>query len=189
MPITSVEIPNSISRIANNAFSRCEALESVTLPNTIKVLEATCFAWCSKLSEIELHEGLTDIMTYVFNSCPLKELVIPASVNNIYEQSFGNISKLQTVTFKKSLDDDGSIKMPNIQHKAFDNTSVATFKLPWSLNDHLNKFTGTYVDREKTYDKDIFFGATIGTTITFEDGKTITKENSVENGDRFKEAN
>jgi hypothetical protein len=187
MPITSIEIPNSISIIANNAFSRCEALESVTLPNTIKVLDATCFAWCSKLSKIELPDGLTDIMTYVFNSCPLQEVVIPASVNSIHDQSFGNISTLQTVTFSKAL---AGTKIPFIHHKAFDASGAVTFILPWGLNDHLDNFIGTYTDAQGTiHDKDIFFGAVVGSTITFEDGTTITKENIVENGNRFKEAN
>lgn len=144
MPITSVEIPNTVSKIPNNAFSRCEALEEVILPNTIKVLDATCFAWCSKLSKIELHEGLEDIMTYVFNSCPLKKVVIPASVKNIYEQSFGNIATLQIVTFKKALNADGSIKIPYIHQKAFSSSSNAntpiTFNVPWSEEEHINKF-------------------------------------------------
>jgi hypothetical protein len=159
MPITSIVIPTGVTSIASNAFSWCDALEEVTLPSTIKTLDATCFAWCSKLSEIELPEGLTDIMTYVFNSCPLKEVVIPASVNNIYEQSFGNIATLQTVTFKKMLNADGSTKIPYIHSEAFSGSgSTGTpivFNVPWSEEEHMNKFAGD--------EKDPTFGASYST--------------------------
>jgi hypothetical protein len=145
MQITSINIPNSITRISNNAFSHCEELETVVLPNTITVLEATCFAWCYKLTNVVLHEGLTDIMTYVFNSCALENVTIPASVNSVLNQSFGNIKTLQTVTFKKALNADGSVKIPDIGTEAFagsgSETSPIIFNVPWSEEAHAAKFT------------------------------------------------
>lgn len=144
MPITTVTIPDSITKITTNAFSRCEALETVVLPNTITALEATCFAWCRKLTDVELPEGLKDIMTYVFNSCAFENVVIPASVNQVLNQSFGNIPTLHTVTFKKALRADGSIKIPDIGAEAFaeSGTDVTpiVFNVPWSEEEHNNKF-------------------------------------------------
>ena len=144
MPITAVTIPDSITKITTNAFSRCEALETVVLPSTITALEATCFAWCRKLSNINLPEGLKDIMTYVFNSCAFENVVIPASVNQVLNQSFGNIKSLQTVTFKKALRADGSIKIPDIGAEAFAESGTdaapVVFNVPWSEEEHNNKF-------------------------------------------------
>ena len=144
MPITTVTIPDSITKITTNAFSRCEALETVVLPNTITALEATCFAWCTKLSEITLHEGITDIYTYAFNQCPFREVVIPASVNQVLNQSFGANTALQSVTFKKALNADGSIKIPSIATEAFagsgSETTPVVFNVPWSEEEHNSKF-------------------------------------------------
>ncbi len=144
MPITSVDIPDSVTKLASNAFSRCEALEKVILPKTLTSIEATCFAWCRNLSEITLHEGLTDIYTYAFNQCPLREITIPASVNQVLNQSFGANASLQTVTFRKALNADGSVKIPSIGNEAFaDSGSDATpivFNVPWSEAEHNNKF-------------------------------------------------
>lgn len=144
MPITSVELPNGITKIATNAFSHCEVLETVKIPATVTILDATCFAWCHKLTEVTLLEGLTDIMTYVFNSCALTNVTIPASVNNVTNQSFGNMPTLQTVTFKKGLTADGNIKIPTITSEAFANSGTSTdpivFNVPWSEEEHNAKF-------------------------------------------------
>jgi hypothetical protein len=141
MPITSIEIPTSISTVSSNAFAHCEKLHEVILPNTIRKLDSTCFAWCYRLTEIDLPEGLTDILTYVFNSCNLENVVIPASIKTVSEKSFGSISTLRTVTFKKSTD--GHI--PFIHQRAFDGSGgneEVVFNVPWAEPDDPFTFYG-----------------------------------------------
>jgi hypothetical protein len=167
MPITLIQIPEGISKVANNAFSRCASLKEVILPNSIQVLEATCFAWCYGLSKVNLPEGLTDIMTYVFNSCALSEVSIPASVNNILNRSFGDMASLKTVTFNRS--HEGKVNIPNIHYEAFINSGPIDFIIPWTESQHYIQFTGTYEKNGVLYDKDIFFGANIGSKLKFID--------------------
>jgi hypothetical protein len=66
----------------------------------------------------------------------LENVVIPASVNNVLERSFGDMPSLKTVTFKKQLDANGNIKVPYIHKSAFINSGSAEspveFRLPWS---------------------------------------------------------
>jgi hypothetical protein len=141
MPITSIEIPDSISVISSNAFAHCHQLQNVILPNTLTKLDATCFAWCDSLTVINLPEGLTDIMTYVFNSCKLVDVVIPASVKTVSEKSFGSIDTLRTVTVKKP--EDGHI--PYIHQRAFDGSGTeeaVVFNVPWSEPDDPYTFYG-----------------------------------------------
>ena len=161
MPIESVRIPDSITTVSSNAFSRCTSLKAVTLPNTLKVLDATCFAWCDNLTNILLPETLTDIMTYVFNSCALSEVTIPASVNNVLDRSFGDMKTLNKVIFKKALNPDGSIKMPNIHFSAFagsgDTNTPVCFYLPWSETEHYAKYAEGLT--ENGVEKDPAFGA------------------------------
>jgi hypothetical protein len=189
MPITSIDIPSNITRISNNAFSNCSSLREVNLPNTITALDATCFAWCYSLSEINLPEGLTYIGTYVFNSCPLETVTLPSSIETIMERSFGSISTLKTVSFTKAELTDGTIKIPDIDHNAFISSgkieTPITFNLPWTKEQH-RKFIGTYIGSDKlSHDKDIFFGACLGSRLVFADGVELIKETTVENGNRF----
>ena len=133
--ITSICIPDGLTVVANNAFSRCNSLVDVMLPDSIVTLDATCFAWCSNLKEVTLPSSLVNIKTYVFNSCGLEDVTIPASVENILERSFGDMPSLHTVTFKKQLDADGNIKAPYIHKNAFINSGGAegiVFNVPWS---------------------------------------------------------
>jgi hypothetical protein len=140
--IQSIQIPEGIKIITNNAFSRCTLLTKVELPSTTTVLDATCFAWCTNLSEVNLPEGLTTINTYVFDSCALEEVVIPASVTSIANHAFGNLKNLKKVTFKKQLDENGKIIVPKITSEAFINSGSSenpvVFNLPWSLDKTLD---------------------------------------------------
>ncbi len=160
MPINFVQIPEGITTIPANTFSHCELLQEVILPSTIRVLDATCFTWCYKLSKINLPDGLTDIMTYVFNNSALENVTIPASVKQLLDNSFGNIKSLKTVTFDKALDANGNIKLPYIHTAAFAKSgskdSPIIFNLPWSEEQHYANYAG--VDSQgKT--KDPTFGA------------------------------
>ena len=73
---------------------------------------------------------------FVFDSCALKDIVIPSTVETILERAFGDMPTLETVTFKKRLDEDGNIIVPNINEKAFAGSGstdhTLTFNLPWS---------------------------------------------------------
>ena len=134
--ITSVGIPEGIKTIPTNAFSRCIVLENLTLPSTLTKLDATCFAWCPKLTSVDLPEGLEDISTYVFNSCGFSNIEIPKTVKYVRAQSFGNIQTLRNVTFKKRLNSDGTVCIPEIAETAFSGSGTKNnpivFNVPWS---------------------------------------------------------
>ena len=108
----------------------------MTLPSTLVKLDATCFAWCKNLANVVLNQGLLDISTYVFNSCVLETIEIPRTVNYVRAQSFGSIKTLKTVTFKKRLNSDGTVFVPEISENAFAGSGTASapvvFRVPWS---------------------------------------------------------
>ncbi len=176
MQITTVDIPSGITVIPDNAFSWCTALTAATLPNGLTHLNHSCFAWCYGLTDVVLPESLTEIQTYVFNSCALREVTIPAKVDAILNQSFGGISSLQTVTFKKALNPDDSIKIPEIGATAFADSASDTngtptvFNVPWSANQHYKFF----VEEKKT---DPTFGAIGVYFVKNEDGSYSTNIN------------
>lgn len=134
--ITNVSVPSGITNIPSNAFSSCAQLTTVELPETITSLDATCFAWCYALSSIVLPESLVNIKTYVFTGCPMEEVNIPASVDNILDHAFGGQKNLKTVTFKKKLDKNGNIVAPHIDKAAFADSGHSVdgvvFNVPWA---------------------------------------------------------
>ena len=153
LPVETITIPDGISSISNNAFSGCINLTTVTLPASIQTLEATCFSGCKKLSEINLPEGLRNINTYIFNSCALKNIVLPTTIDKLGDHSFGSITSLETVTFKKRLNANGTTFIPAINKYSEGNSSKVgafqdsgsvqkpiIFNLPWSEAEHIEAF-------------------------------------------------
>ena len=138
--LREISIPNRVSELSQDAFSRCYELTKVILQGDITVIGATCFSWCSKLADINLKEGLKEIRSYAFWQNALSDVVIPSTVSTIGENAFGGMNALGTVTFKKYLNENGTIRLPNIHAKAFID-SVVTFNVPWTRNDHLDRYT------------------------------------------------
>ena len=131
--ITTANIPEGITTVSNNAFSRCEKLYSVTLPKTVTILDATCFAWCPELYFIQLPPNLTEIRTYVFDSCPLSDVLIPETVHTVLQRAFGDIPSLRSVTFN-------SKTAPYMHEEVFINSGCGTeespmvIKAPWDYD-------------------------------------------------------
>ncbi|MDD4773357.1 MAG: leucine-rich repeat protein [Eubacteriales bacterium] len=69
--ITSVTIPERVTRIGNFAFGYCAALGSVTLP-----------------------EGVEIIGDYAFAACPMEQLVLPSTLVYIGEGAFAQCGRL-----------------------------------------------------------------------------------------------
>lgn len=67
--ITSVEIPNSVTSIANNAFLSCRNLTSVTIPSGVTSINYSTFEGCSSLTSMEIPSGVTSIYNKAFYDC------------------------------------------------------------------------------------------------------------------------
>jgi hypothetical protein len=77
----------------------------------------------------------------------LENVIIPSTVNNILDNSFGSIKSLKTVTFKPAVNTNGIIKVPYIHSGAFAGSgsqdSPIVFNCPWSEDQHKARFEGT----------------------------------------------
>ena len=102
--IKHIEIPNSVIRIAGNAFSGCTGLTNVIIPDSVTSLGYTSFANCTNLQSIELSANITSIPRYAFAGCKnLTNITIPDKVTNIEEGAFNNCTSLTSVTFPSGL--------------------------------------------------------------------------------------
>lgn len=98
--IESINLPEGIPEIPNNAFSNCKRLTSISIPESVAALRATCFGWCENLTEVYWPTNkLVSIMTWVFNDCNLETVSLPASVKDIHQRSFAENANLKEFTF------------------------------------------------------------------------------------------
>ncbi len=100
--LTSIEIPDSVTTIDYGCFYCCYALTTVKLSNSITYIPGSCFYECQNLSSINIPDSVTYIDSWAFQDAALTSLVIPSSVNNLYNGAFYNCNKLESVVFSGS---------------------------------------------------------------------------------------
>ncbi len=92
------EIPSTVTRIGDGAFSGCSELTSITIPNSVTGIGVYAFENCTNLTTITIPEGVESIDGYVFCSCiSLRSITIPKSVTSIGYEIFADCAELSSV--------------------------------------------------------------------------------------------
>lgn len=98
--LTSVSIPDSVMIIEMGAFSRCIALKKVTIPKHVTRIGWYLFQWCSALTSVTIPDGVTSIGHRAFDGCTaLTSVEIPNSVTEIVVAAFADCSALTDVYY------------------------------------------------------------------------------------------
>ena len=102
--ITNVVVADSVTSLANSAFSGCSSLTSVTIPDGVTSIGDYAFYGCSSLTSVTIPDGVTSIGDYVFSGCSgLTSATIPDSVTSIGSSAYRDCSGLASVTIGKSV--------------------------------------------------------------------------------------
>ncbi len=70
-----VDIPDTITNIASEAFCRIRPIKEVTIPYSVTVIEDLAFAFCENLERVYLPDSVIHIGQKVFYGCPKLEIV------------------------------------------------------------------------------------------------------------------
>lgn len=125
--ITSVQLPDSITKIGGYAFHECTALKTVNfpkdletigenafdgcsgltgklvLPNGVKIIEYSAFAACTGLTEVILPNSLEALGYFAFEDCTGLKTVDLGGVSGIGACAFNGCSALETIKISKAL--------------------------------------------------------------------------------------
>lgn len=96
--MTSINIPEGVTKIGYSVFWGCTKLTSVTIPNSVKVIGEAAFWNCKSMTSLTIPVGVADIGWCAFQYCSgLTSIIIPNSVKRIDEYAFLYCSSLTDV--------------------------------------------------------------------------------------------
>lgn len=67
--ITSIDIPDNVTRIGNYIFYACTDLTSITIPGSVTSIGSSAFSGCTGLTTIIIPSSVTEIAFTTFNGC------------------------------------------------------------------------------------------------------------------------
>lgn len=101
--IKFLNIPNSITRIGDGAFSGCKSLSNVILPKALVSLGSSTFKNCKNLNNIVLSDTVSFIGKEAFAGTGIKRIVLPKNIDVINGGLFKNCKKLSNVELPDKL--------------------------------------------------------------------------------------
>lgn len=129
--ITTIVIPESVTRIGAGAFKQCNCLTSVTIGESVSSIGKQAFADCLSLKSVHISDvsawcgikfgdaesnPISIADTLIINGEECKNLVIPDSVKSISDYAFYGCSSLTSVFLPKGLEEIGIKAFANCNH-------------------------------------------------------------------------
>jgi len=113
---TFFDVPSTVTKIDDYAFSRMYNLTSINLTNSVKTIGEAAFQQCN-ISYIYLPEGLTSIGNNAFSQCSqLTSVTIPKSVESIGKYAFAYCYQLSQIILNNGLKTIGEYAFYNCLH-------------------------------------------------------------------------
>lgn len=96
--LVSVKLPESMTEIANEAFSHCSKLERVEFGGALRRIGVSAFMGCTALQSFTIPDSVTDLGAGCFQDCTALETVtVGSGVTTLPGDLFGMCTALKTV--------------------------------------------------------------------------------------------
>lgn len=125
--ITSITLPDTITKIGEGAFEGNDELTSLTIPAGVTYIGKYAFKGCSSLTSLVIPEGVNQIGEGAFMNCySLTSVTLPADINTIGASMFEGCGSLTSFTITD--------KITYIGARAFANcTSLESLTIPLTV--------------------------------------------------------
>lgn len=101
--ITSITIPDSVTRIGQQAFAGT-GLTSITIPDSVTEFSDSVFKGCTELTYVALGSGVRSISEFLFCDCTgLEQFTVPDGCISIEEWAFHGCDNLTVLTIPASV--------------------------------------------------------------------------------------
>lgn len=109
--LETITIPNSVTIIHDNAFTRCQSLEHLTIPSSVTE-RYDINSYCISLKSVSIPRSLT--IPYGFQYCySLQRVVIPSTVTSLQNKCFVDNNALEYVSIPSSVGVIGTYSFQN----------------------------------------------------------------------------
>lgn len=142
--VTSVILPQGISKIGESAFRGCSSLKSFDVPSSVKLIDSNALLRCNSLTNINFGDGITTIGDNALAYCSaLTEVIIPSNILSIGYGTFAHCKSLKSIYLKSTLppkispntfqdiDPNAKIYVPN---EALNNYKTAEYWISYAQN-------------------------------------------------------
>lgn len=124
--LMDIELPIGLKYIGDAAFGDCYALETIVLPSGLTQVGANLFFQCTSLQNVTIPDSLTEMGLGMFSACYVLESVkLPAGMTRIPDDLFWGCDNLREVEIPAGIESIGKY--------AFVNTALTSLTLPEGL--------------------------------------------------------
>ena len=135
--ITTLVLPNTITRIGDHSFAHCASLRDFVFPERLASIGEGAFQGCRSLTTLSLPDSLESIGNSAFQGCSsLTTLHLPDSLENIGHGAFEGCSSLTSITIP------GAIH--SIGEGTFEGCSLATVTITATETIAQKAFAGAF---------------------------------------------
>ena len=98
--IESVIMPDSVTRIDNEAFYGCAGLREAAIPSKVESIGKNAFRGCRSLGSLTIPDSVTSIEAHAFQACAgLERVVVGKGVASIGDAAFAQCTSLKQIKF------------------------------------------------------------------------------------------
>lgn len=102
--LSSITLPEGVSRLGMWAFYYCASLKSIALPSTLTSLDEGAFYYCTSLEKLSIPEGVRTLGQYAFQNCSaLSDISLPESLQSIGPYAFIDCHSLRSIALPESI--------------------------------------------------------------------------------------
>lgn len=114
-----VVIPNTVTRISENAFTNCTRLEGIAIPDSVTELSAHVFDNCESLKSVRFGTGIEKVSDSLFKNIKTLQFVDLGGVKEVGINSFKNCTNLEEIIIPDTVETVNSYafyKCLNVKH-------------------------------------------------------------------------